>query len=129
MPKHIRKGDMVRVTSGRDAWVKQRDQFGQVTSKTRNTTAYKVLRVLPDQDRVVVQGVNVRTQHVKPSQANPQGGTVEREMPIHISNISPVDANGNPTRVRYETREDGSKVRVAATTGDQIGPELKKATK
>jgi large subunit ribosomal protein L24 len=127
MPKHIRKGDMVLVTSGRDAWIKQRDASGRVTSKTRNTTAHKVLRVLPDQEKVVVQGINVRVQHVKPSQANPQGGTVEREMPIHISNVSPADANGKATRVRYETRDDGSKVRVAATTGDQIGPELKKA--
>jgi large subunit ribosomal protein L24 len=71
--------------------------------------------------------VNVRTKHLKPSQANPQGGEIEVEMPIHISNVSPVDGEGKATRVRYETRADGSKVRLAATTGEQLGPELKKA--
>ena len=116
MARHIRKGDNVIVTSGRKG---DRGRTG------------KVLRILTHEDankeRVVVEGVNVRTKHVKPSQANPQGGTVEREMSIHISNVSPVDVNGKPTRVRYQTKDDGSKVRVAATTGNQLGPELKKA--
>ena len=120
MARHIRKGDTVKVLVGRDP------QKGGDRGKTG-----KVLRIVthddPNQQRVVVEGVNVRTKHVKPSQANPQGGTVDREMPIHISNVSPVDAGGKPTRVRYQTRDDGSKIRVAATTGDQIGPELKKA--
>ena len=114
MARHIRSGDNVIVTSGRD----------------KGRTG-KVLRVLVNREndnghKVVVQGVNVRVKHIKPTQDNPQGGTVEREMPIHISNISPV-VDGKPTRVRFHTKDDGSKVRVAARNGDQIGPALRKA--
>jgi len=115
MPRHIRKGDNVIVRTGKD----------------KGSTG-EVLRILtdklnPNAERVVVKGVNVRVKHIKPSQANPQGGTVSLEMPIHISNVSPVDNHGKATRVRYETKADGSKVRLAATTGEQLGPELKKA--
>ena len=95
MPRHICKGDMVIVTAGND-----RGMTGEI------------LRVLTDRDRVVVQGVNVRVKHLKPTQANPQRGIVRREMPIHISNVSPV-VDGQPSRVRFLTKPDGSKVRVA----------------
>ena len=73
MPRHIRKGDTVMVLSGNE----------------RGATG-AVLRILTKTDRVVVQGVNVRAKHLKPSQANPQGGIVRREMPIHISKVNPV---------------------------------------
>ncbi|MHC5003855.1 MAG: 50S ribosomal protein L24 [Planctomycetota bacterium] len=99
MPRHIRKGDTVIVTAGND----------------RGVTG-EVLRVIPGDDRVVVSGVNVRTKHLKPTQANPQGGTLQREMPIHISNVSPV-VDGLPTRVHFETKPDGSKQRVAVRNG------------
>jgi len=79
----------------------------------------EVMRVIPKLDRVVVQGVNVRSKHLKPSQASPQGGIVRREMPIHISNVSPV-VEGKPTRVRFEIREDGSKARVAVRGGKEL---------
>ncbi|MCH8004609.1 MAG: 50S ribosomal protein L24 [Planctomycetes bacterium] len=102
MPRHIRKGDMVIVTSGND----------------RGATG-EVLRVLVDADRVVVQGVNVRAKHLKPTQANPQGGIVRREMPIHISNVSPV-VDGKPTRVKWVTKPDGSKVRLSVRTGREL---------
>jgi large subunit ribosomal protein L24 len=102
MARHIRKGDMVIVTSGND----------------RGVTG-EVLRVIPKIDRVVVQGINVRSKHLKPSQASPQGGIVRREMPIHISNVSPV-VDGKPTRVRFETRDDGSKARVAVRGGKDL---------
>jgi ribosomal protein L24 len=79
---------------------------------------------------VVVQGVNVRAKHLKPTQANPQGGIVHREMPIHISNVSPV-VDGKPTRVRWETADDGSKMRVAVRGGKELhtlhGPRASKA--
>jgi len=75
-----------------------------------------ILRILTKSDRVVVQGVNLRAKHLKPSQANPQGGIVRREMPIHMSKVSPL-VDGKPTRVRFETNADGSKARVAAKTG------------
>lgn len=122
MARHIRKGDLVIVTAGRDSKTELPDG-----RKVRNLTARKVLRVLPDEQKVVVEGVNVRTRHLRRSQANPQGGVTQMEMPIHISNVSPVDKNGKATRVRFEKRADGSKVRLAVTTGEQLGPELKKA--
>lgn len=111
MARHVRKGDNVIVTAG--------------SSKGRSG---KILRVVTDKDKVLVEGVNVKTRHMKPSQANPQGGVVHKEMPIHISNVSPV-ADGKPTRVRFVTKKDGSKIRVAASNGDQLGPDLKKAKK
>lgn len=86
----------------------------------------RVLRVFPGEERVLVEGINVRKRHVKPTQANTQGGVIQKEMPIHLSNVSPV-VDGKPTRVRFVTRDDGSKIRVAARNGDQIGPELRKA--
>ncbi len=120
MPRHILKGDQVIVTAGND----------------RGATG-EVLRVITKTDRVVVQGVNIRTKHLKPTQANPQGGLLKKEMPIHISNVSPVvqeKVDGKnvyqPTRVRFETKEDGSKVRVAVRDGKELhtlrGPRKKK---
>ena len=99
MPRHILKGDNVIVTAGND-----KGMTGDV------------LRVLRKADRVVVQGVNVRTKHVKPTQQNPQGGIIQLEMPIHMSNVSPV-VDGKPSRVRFQIKKDGSKVRVAARDG------------
>lgn len=99
MPRHVKKGDTVMIRSGNE----------------RGATG-TILRILTKADRVVVQGVNVRAKHLKPSQANPQGGIVRREMPIHISKVSPM-VDGKPTRVRYETKSDGTKNRVAAKGG------------
>jgi large subunit ribosomal protein L24 len=84
----------------------------------------KVLRVLPKENRVVVEGINVHTKHQRPTQANQQGGITEKELPIHASNVQPV-VDGKPTRVRFQWREDGAKIRVAARTGEQIGDPLK----
>ena len=103
MPKHVRKGDMVIVTSGDD-----KGRTGEV------------LEVINKSDRVLVKGINVRTKHVRPTQINPQGGIITKEMPIHISNVSPV-VDGRATRVRFESREDGSKHRVAARGGKSLG--------
>jgi large subunit ribosomal protein L24 len=90
-----------------------------VTAGNDRGTVGEVLRVLTKQDRVVVQGVNIRAKHLRPTQANPRGGIVRREMPIHMSNVSPV-VNGEPTRVRFVTKDDGSKVRVAAKDGSEL---------
>lgn len=111
MARHIRKGDLAYVRTGSDK------------GKTG-----KVLRVIPDKDQVIVEGINVRKKHVRPSQTNPQGGIVEKEMPIHISNVSPL-ADGRPTRVRFETRTDGSKVRIAVRNGEVLGMPLRQAAK
>lgn len=81
----------------------------------------KVLRMVPDTDRVVVQGVNVVTKHVKPGRENPQGGIVKHEAPVHISNVMLADPQtGDPTRVRFKLLDDGRKVRVAVKSGEQI---------
>ena len=105
MPRHIRKGDNVIVRSGKD-----KGRTGEVLRIVTSSDA--------NAERVVVKGVNVRVKHIKPSQANPQGGTVSLEMPIHISNVSPV-AEGKPTRVRFDVK-DGSKTRVAVRTGKPL---------
>jgi len=109
MARHVRKGDEVIVTAGKD-----KGQRG------------KVVRVLTQEDRVIVEGVNVRRKHVRPTQSNPQGGVVSVAMPIHISNVSPIDKDRKPTRVRFVTKDDGEKVRVAASTGEELST-LKKA--
>lgn len=86
----------------------------------------KVLRVLTDKDRVVVEGINRVWKHVKPSQRYPKGGRIQKEAPIHISNVMPLDpTTGKPTRVRFEMR-DGVKHRVAVKSGTSLGP-LRKA--
>jgi large subunit ribosomal protein L24 len=79
----------------------------------------EVLRVIVDDNRVIVQGVNIRAKHMKPTQQNPQGGILRKEMPIHISNVSPA-VDGRATRVRFETKPDGSKVRVAVRGGKEL---------
>ncbi len=99
MPRHIRKDDQVMVLSGNE----------------RGATG-KVLRIITKTDRVIVQGVNIRAKHLKPSQANPQGGIVRREMSIHFSKVSPM-VDGKPTRVRFATGKDGTKSRVAVKGG------------
>ena len=100
MPK-IRKGDEVIVISGRD-----RGKKGSV------------LRVIPTEDRVVVQGVNMVKRHTRQSMRQ-QGGIVEKETPIHISNISLVDPkSGKATRVGYKFLDDGRKVRFAKASGE-----------
>lgn len=100
--------------------VKQGDDVVVVAGKNKGSRG-RVLRVFPGADKVVVEGVNVRTKHIKPSQANPQGGRVKKEAPIHISNVMLADPqDGKPTRVRIQTLESGQRVRVAVRSGEQI---------
>ncbi|RMH13894.1 MAG: 50S ribosomal protein L24 [Planctomycetota bacterium] len=108
MARHVRAGDTVIVTSG--------DHKGATG---------EVIRVIPEKDQVIVKGINLRTKHIRPTQQSPQGGKVQREAPIHISNVSPV-VDGKPTRVRFETREDGKKVRVAVRSGEVISATARK---
>lgn len=82
----------------------------------------KVLRVIGDKNRVVVEGINRVWKHVRPSQRNPQGGRIQKDAPVHISNVMPLDPTSQkPTRVRFEKREDGFKHRVAIKTGVDLG--------
>jgi len=102
MPRHIRKGDTVIVTRGASKGV-----------------VGEILRIVDEGDRVVVKGANIQTKHIKPTQARPQGTILKEEGPIHASNVSPV-VDGKPTRVRFVTKADGSKVRVAARGGKEL---------
>ena len=109
MARHIKSGDQVMVISGADK--------GKVG---------KVLRVLTDKDRVVIEGINRVWKHVRPSQRNPQGGRIQKDAPIHISNVMPVDpSSGKGTRVKFEDR-DGRKHRIAVGSGTDLGATGKK---
>ena len=102
MAAKIKKGDRVVVLTGKD--------------KGRQGA---VLRVLPKEDRVVVEGLNLVQRHTRPTQMDPQGGIKNKEAAIHISNVAVVDSNGKPTRVGFRVEGD-KKVRVAKTTGEVI---------
>ena len=79
----------------------------------------KILRILKDRNRVIVEGVNLIKKHTKPSQENPKGGIVEREGSLHVSNVMYIHS-GEPTRIGFKKLEDGSKVRVAVKNGEEI---------
>lgn len=99
---HVKKNDQVIVISGKDKGKKGR-----------------VIAAYPKENRVLVEGVNLVKKHQKPNQANPQGGIITKEAPIHVSNVMPIDPKtGKPTRVGYRTIEDGKKVRVAKRSGE-----------
>ena len=102
MAAKIKKGDRVVVLTGKD--------------KGRQGA---VLKILPKDNRVVVEGPNMVQRHTRPSQADPQGGIKHKEASLHLSNVAIVDSNGKATRVGF--RVDGDKkVRVAKTTGEVI---------
>ena len=102
MAAKIKKGDRVVLLTGKDK--------GQKGS---------VLKVLPKENRVLVEGINLVKRHTKATQQDPQGGIKTKEATVHISNVSLVDKNGKPTRVGFKVDGD-KKVRVAKTTGEVI---------
>ncbi len=102
MAAKIRKGDRVVLLTGKD-----KGRTGQVT------------KVLPKDNRVFVQGLNLVQRHTRPTQADPQGGIKTKEASVHISNVAIVDSNGKPTRVGFRG-EGKEKVRIAKTTGEVI---------
>ena len=99
--------------------VKREDTVVVIAGKDKGKTG-KVVKVFPKTNKVIVEGVNVVTKHQKPSAMNPQGGIVNKEASIHISNVMPLDPEtGKGTRVRFEMK-DGKKVRVAVKSGKEI---------
>ena len=81
----------------------------------------RVLRVYPEQDRIIVEGVRMMKKHTKPTQRDPQGGIIEREAPLHVSNAMLVDPkNDEPTRVGRQRLDEGRRVRVAKRSGEMI---------
>ncbi|GAA3025502.1 50S ribosomal protein L24 [Tetragenococcus solitarius] len=100
-------------------FVKKGDKVKVITGKDKNKEGV-VLEAQPKNDKVIVEGVNVVKKHQKPSQAAPQGGIVEQEAPIHVSNVMLIDpSSGEATRVGYQV-VDGKKVRVSKKTGEVI---------
>jgi len=103
MAARVKKGDSVVVIAGRDKGSKG-----------------EVLRVIPSESRVVVSGVNIIKRHQRPGPGNP-GGIVEREAPVHLSNVALADPDtGRPTRVGFRILDDGRKVRFAKRSGEVI---------
>ena len=107
-PMKVRSGDRVQVMSGKD----------------RGKTG-RILRVDTKRERVFVEGLNMVKRHTRPSHVPgaqseaAMGGVIEREGPIHVSNVMILDAKGQPTRIKIE-REDGKRFRVAKTTGVRL---------
>ncbi|MCB1214161.1 MAG: 50S ribosomal protein L24 [Deltaproteobacteria bacterium] len=102
------------------ARIKKNDQVKIISGKDKGKTG-KILRVLADQDRVVVEKLNLVKKHLKPTQQNPQGGIIEKEMGIHISNVMLLDPkSGEITRVGYREGKKGKKERYAKKSGERI---------
>ncbi|MCL1632400.1 50S ribosomal protein L24 [Sporolactobacillus sp. CPB3-1] len=100
---HVKKGDKVQVITGKD-----KGKQGVI------------LAAFPAKERVIVEGVNIVKKHSKPSQAAPQGGILEKEAPIHVSNVMLLDPKTNePTRVGHKI-VDGKRVRVSKKSGEII---------
>jgi large subunit ribosomal protein L24 len=109
MARHIRSGDQVMVIAGADK--------GKVG---------RVLRIIADKDRVVVEGINRVWKHVRPSQKYPQGGRIQKDAPIHLSNVMPLDpTTGKGVRVKFQDK-NGRKHRIAVGSGTDLGPTGKK---
>jgi large subunit ribosomal protein L24 len=93
----LKVGDLVQVISGKD-----KGKQGKIT------------KVMLEDDKVVVEGVNMVTRHMRPTPRNQQGGKIQKEAPLHASKVMPVDPEtGKPTRVKIKKAEDGTKTRVA----------------
>ena len=98
----LKKGDTVVVIAGKD-----------------KGSEGEVVQVMPTANKVIVNGVNTAKKHQKPRKTNQQGGIIDRDMPVDASNVMLVH-KGKPTRVGYKVQPDGTKVRVAKTTGEVI---------
>ena len=117
---HIKKGDMVALTKT----ITSAKNLEPSQSRLKGYVA-RVLEVYPKRDKVLVEGVNVRYKHTKPNQAYPNGGRIEAEHPIHVSNVMPLDENGAPTRIGRKRVEDPNTgqsrwVGYAKTTGSEL---------
>ena len=101
---HVRRGDRVKVIRGA-----HKGEEGAV------------MRVIPKENRVVIEGINQRKRHTRPSSANQEGGIISFFAPIHASNVMLIDAaTGEPTRVRSRVDEDGTKERISVRSGNAI---------
>ena len=98
----LRKGDTVQVITGKD-----KGKQGEID------------KVFPKANKVIVHGVNTASKHSKPSKANEQGGIIEKDMPFDVSNVMLVHG-GKTVRLGYKVKDDGTKVRIARPSGDEV---------
>jgi large subunit ribosomal protein L24 len=99
----VKKGDRVVVLQGKD-----RGKDGVVS------------RVIPTEGKVIVDGLNVSKKHQRATRATMQGGIIDKEMPIQVSNVAVLAADGKPTKVGYKVDDQGNKVRIARRTGEEL---------
>ena len=101
---HIKKGDIVIINAGQD-----KGKEG------------KVLSVDPEKQRAIVEGINIISKHVKPTAANPKGGIIKKEAPIHLSNLNVKDPkDGKATRIGRRLNDEGKLVRYSKKSGEEI---------
>ena len=98
----IKKGDTVQLITGNDVGKSGR-----------------VIKVYPEKEKIIVEGLNMVKKHARPTQENPQGGIMEKEAAVHISNVM-ILSGGKPTRVGYRILDDGKKVKFAKKSGEVI---------
>jgi len=101
--RHVKKGDMVQVITGNDKGKKGR-----------------IIEIVSDSNRAMVEGINIVSRHTKPNAQNQNGGIIKKEAPVHISNLKVVDKSGNATRVGRKENESGKLVRVSKKSGEVI---------
>ncbi|GLG02607.1 50S ribosomal protein L24 [Alicyclobacillus hesperidum subsp. aegles] len=100
--------------------VKTGDKVVVIAGKDKTKTG-RILKVFPSEGRVIVEGVNIVKRHSKPSPAHPEGGIIEKEAPIHVSNIAIADPKtGEASRIGYKFLEDGRKVRYSKKSGEVL---------
>jgi large subunit ribosomal protein L24 len=100
---HIKKGDIVKVIAG--------DSKGQEG---------KVLRIIVEKNKAIVEGINMVSKHTKPNAKNSKGGIVKKESPIHVSNLMVIDNSGKPVRIGRKSDAKGNKVRYSKKSGEVI---------
>ena len=101
----IKKGDTVFVLAG----------------DSKDNKPHRVLEILPEQGKAIVEGVNIVSKSTKPNAKAPQGGIIKKEAPIDLSNLAVVDPkSGKPTRVGFKFDENGKKVRYSKKSGEEI---------
>ena len=110
--------------------IKKNDQVEVISGEYRGKRG-RVLKVFPETQRVIVEGINFISRHMRPSQTMPQGGIIKREAPVHVSNVMLIcPKTGEPTRIRYrylegEDKNSRNKTRVSVKSGEMIADQAK----
>lgn len=107
--------------------LKKGDTVQVITGPYKGTVA-EITKVFPSDDKVIVEGVNIAKKHLKPSQDNPDGGIIDIEMPIHVSNVMAYDSKAKvASKISYELDSEGKKVRIFKKTGTPVDKKKKGA--